>query len=112
MDMGPKETESPATGFAPKFHQRLILYASALSFRPHTCKDVTATGPVRGKQAACSALTRPACSIWGEMGCSVRDFSHPRRAKIERNSWGGKGIDFQRNRSNQEAKKEKKINFF
>jgi hypothetical protein len=50
----------------------------------------------------------PACVFnLGEMGCSVRDFSHPRRAKIERNSWWGKGIDFQRNHSNQEAKKEK-----
>jgi len=63
------ETKFSTTG-QPKRNLRIKinLLTPALLFRHHTCKDATAIGPVRGKHAACSALTWPAGSIWGS-GC-------------------------------------------
>ena len=51
----------------PKRNWRLEInpLTRALPFRHHTCKEVTTIGSVRGKPAAWSVLTWPACSIWG-----------------------------------------------
>jgi hypothetical protein len=106
------ETKFSTTG-QPKRNLRIKinLLTPALLFRHHTCKDATAIGPVRGKHAACSALTWPAGSIWGS-GCQFVLFFPSDAAQIRRNAeCRGKGIDLQQNRHKQEAREKRRIFF-